>query len=102
MAGAAGKEGAPGRNLTAETPLAPGQTSLPAGTGSPRQKGIAYEKVIAAKGSPFPFLRKESREELRQVTASAGGAQAGSRTGVGSPSISGALRGVPADGGRRR
>ena len=31
-------------------------------------KGIAYEKVIAAQGSPFPFLRKESREELRQAT----------------------------------
>jgi glutathione S-transferase len=31
-------------------------------------KGIAYEKVIAAHGSPIPFLRKGSREELRQAT----------------------------------
>ncbi|HJS94966.1 MAG TPA: glutathione S-transferase N-terminal domain-containing protein [Solirubrobacteraceae bacterium] len=31
-------------------------------------KGIAYEKVIAAHGSPFPFLRKGSRDELQQAT----------------------------------
>jgi glutathione S-transferase len=31
-------------------------------------KGIAYEKVIAAHGSPLPFLRKGSREELEQAT----------------------------------
>jgi glutathione S-transferase len=30
--------------------------------------GIRYEKVIAAKGSPFPFLRKDSREQLKQST----------------------------------
>jgi glutathione S-transferase len=29
---------------------------------------IPYEKVIAGKGSPFPFLRKDSREELKQAT----------------------------------
>lgn len=33
-----------------------------------RDAGIAYEKVIAARGSPIPFLRKGSREELRQAT----------------------------------
>ncbi len=31
-------------------------------------KGIEYEKVIAAHGSPFPFLRKGTREELREAT----------------------------------
>jgi glutathione S-transferase len=30
-----------------------------------RAAGIEYEKVIAAHGSPLPFLRKGSREELR-------------------------------------
>jgi len=30
--------------------------------------GIEYDKVIAAHGSPIPFLRKGSREELRQAT----------------------------------
>jgi len=30
--------------------------------------GIEYEKVIAAHGSPFPFLRKGSRDELRAAT----------------------------------
>jgi glutathione S-transferase len=33
-----------------------------------REKGIEYEKVIAAHGSPIPFLRKGSREELRKET----------------------------------
>jgi glutathione S-transferase len=33
-----------------------------------RAKGIAYTKVISAHGSPFPFLRKGSREELRTAT----------------------------------
>jgi glutathione S-transferase len=33
-----------------------------------RSKGIAYEKVIAAHGSPWPFLRKGSRDELQQAT----------------------------------
>jgi glutathione S-transferase len=32
------------------------------------EKGIAYEKVIAGKGNPIPFLRKEPREELKQAT----------------------------------
>ena len=31
-------------------------------------KGIQYEKVIAGHGSPLPFLRKGSREELRAAT----------------------------------
>jgi glutathione S-transferase len=30
--------------------------------------GVEYEKVIAAHGSPFAFLRKGSREELRKAT----------------------------------
>jgi glutathione S-transferase len=29
-----------------------------------RSAGIEYEKVIAAHGSPLPFLRKGSRDEL--------------------------------------
>ncbi|HEY2772241.1 MAG TPA: glutathione S-transferase N-terminal domain-containing protein [Solirubrobacteraceae bacterium] len=33
-----------------------------------RDAHIDYEKVIAAQGSPIPFLRKGSREELRQAT----------------------------------
>ncbi len=33
-----------------------------------RAKGIRYEKVIAAHGSPMPFLRKGSRAELREAT----------------------------------
>lgn len=33
-----------------------------------RDAGIQYEKVIAGHGSPIPFLRKGSREELRQAT----------------------------------
>jgi glutathione S-transferase len=33
-----------------------------------RSAGIDYEKVIAAQGSPIPFLRKGSREELRAAT----------------------------------
>jgi glutathione S-transferase len=33
-----------------------------------REKGIAYEKVVAAHGNPIPFLRKGSREELRAAT----------------------------------
>jgi glutathione S-transferase len=31
--------------------------------------GVDYEKVIAAHGSPIPFLRKGSREELRAATS---------------------------------
>ncbi len=30
--------------------------------------GMPYEKMIAAHGSPFPFLRKGSREELQAAT----------------------------------
>jgi glutathione S-transferase len=33
-----------------------------------RGAGIEYHKVIAAHGSPIPFLRKGSREELREAT----------------------------------
>jgi glutathione S-transferase len=33
-----------------------------------RAAGIEYAKVIAAHGSPLPFLRKGSREELREAT----------------------------------
>ena len=35
-----------------------------------RAAGIDYNKVIAGHGSPFPFLRKGSREELREATGS--------------------------------
>jgi glutathione S-transferase len=30
--------------------------------------GVEYDKEIAAHGSPIPFLRKGSREELRAAT----------------------------------
>jgi glutathione S-transferase len=30
--------------------------------------GIEYDKVIAGHGNPIPFLRKGSRDELRQAT----------------------------------
>jgi hypothetical protein len=30
--------------------------------------GIEYDKVVAAHGSPIPFLRKGSREDLRAAT----------------------------------
>ena len=33
-----------------------------------RAAGIDYEKVVAAHGSPIPFLRKGSRDELRNAT----------------------------------
>ena len=33
-----------------------------------RAAGIEYDKVIAAHGSPFFFLRKGSREDLRAAT----------------------------------
>jgi glutathione S-transferase len=33
-----------------------------------RTKGIEYDKVVAAHGSPIPFLRKGSRDELEQAT----------------------------------
>ena len=33
-----------------------------------RAKGIQYDKVIAGHGSPWPWMRKGSREELRDAT----------------------------------
>lgn len=33
-----------------------------------KERGIEYEKVIAGHGSPFPFLRKGSREGLEAAT----------------------------------
>jgi hypothetical protein len=33
-----------------------------------RDKDIAYERVIAAHGSPIPFLRKGSRDDLQAAT----------------------------------
>jgi len=33
-----------------------------------RAAGIEYEKVIAAHGHPIPFLRKGSRDQLREAT----------------------------------
>jgi glutathione S-transferase len=33
-----------------------------------RAADIEYDKVLAAHGSPFPFMRKGSREELRDAT----------------------------------
>jgi glutathione S-transferase len=33
-----------------------------------RAANIEYDKVLAAHGSPFPFLRKGSREELHEAT----------------------------------
>jgi glutathione S-transferase len=33
-----------------------------------REAGIKYDKVLSGHGSPFPFLRKGSREELREAT----------------------------------
>ena len=33
-----------------------------------REAGIEYDKVIAAHGNPIPFLRKGSRDELREAT----------------------------------
>jgi glutathione S-transferase len=33
-----------------------------------RAKGIEYEKVVAAHGSPIPLLRKGSRDQLEAAT----------------------------------
>jgi glutathione S-transferase len=33
-----------------------------------KAKGVEYDKVIAAHGSPLPFLRKGSRDELEAAT----------------------------------
>ena len=35
-----------------------------------RDAGIDYDKVVAAHGSPIPFLRKGSRAELEAATGS--------------------------------
>jgi len=35
-----------------------------------RGAGIDYDKVVAAPGSPIPFLRKGSRDELEAATGS--------------------------------
>jgi glutathione S-transferase len=35
-----------------------------------RAADIEYDKVIAAHGSPIPFLRKGSRDELEEATGS--------------------------------
>jgi glutathione S-transferase len=35
-----------------------------------QEKGIEYDKRIAGHGNPIPFLRKGSRDELRQATGS--------------------------------
>jgi glutathione S-transferase len=35
-----------------------------------RAEGIEYDKVIAAHGSPIPFLRKGSRDDLVAATGS--------------------------------
>jgi glutathione S-transferase len=35
-----------------------------------RKAGIDYDKVVAGHGSPIPFLRKGSRDELRAATGS--------------------------------
>ena len=35
-----------------------------------READIDYDKVVAAHGSPIPFLRKGSRDELRAATGS--------------------------------
>lgn len=33
-----------------------------------REKGIHYERVVAAKGNPLPFLRRGSRDNVRAAT----------------------------------
>jgi len=33
-----------------------------------RDAGIEYDKVVAARGNPIPFLRRGSREELKRAT----------------------------------
>ena len=33
-----------------------------------KAKGLEYEKVIAAYGSPIPFKRKDDRDELKAAT----------------------------------
>jgi glutathione S-transferase len=33
-----------------------------------KERGIEYDKVVAGHGHPVPFLRKGSRDELKQDT----------------------------------
>jgi glutathione S-transferase len=35
-----------------------------------RTAGIEYDKIVSGHGSPFPFLRKGSRDELQAATGS--------------------------------
>ncbi len=35
-----------------------------------RGAGIEYDKIVSGHGSPFPFLRKGSRDELQAATGS--------------------------------
>lgn len=35
-----------------------------------KEAGIEYDKIVAAHGSPIPFLRKGSREDLQKATGS--------------------------------
>jgi glutathione S-transferase len=35
-----------------------------------QKEGIEYDKVIAGHGNPIPFLRKGSRDQLREATGS--------------------------------
>jgi glutathione S-transferase len=66
--------------MSTDTPAAPTLYVCHGDEGGPRihpcrrvqeamhAKGIRYEKVIAGHGSPFPFLRKGSRDELKAAT----------------------------------
>ena len=58
--------------MLAGAPLSSGAGMTPASDAALqealRAAGMEYEKVIAAQGHPIPFLRKGSREELRQAT----------------------------------
>jgi len=86
-----------------------------------RAAGIEYDKVLAAHGSPLPFLRKGSREDLREATGrdEAAGPEAARRHGphplardplLGRPAEVTAASGLPGEllrqdrrsGGRRR
>jgi hypothetical protein len=37
-----------------------------------KEKGVSYDKVIAAHGNPIPFLRKGDRDELEAATGQKG------------------------------
>ena len=43
---------------------------MSAHAGALRAADIEYDKVVAAHGSPIPFLRKGSRDELQEATGS--------------------------------